>query len=249
MCSAPPVSREHVPPKCIFPESKDTGGPGLRKDLITVPSCAEHNCAKSCDDEFLMMSLAGIVGNNSIGYRHWTGKVDRAMRRSSYRVLHNKVLKPKRIERIQLQENLFIDVIWGTPDFARLYKCFDHVLRGLYFHDFGQRFEGEIKVVPGFIKHDPGTAETWQKLTEARYRYEADLMPRLGCNPQVFYYQRFPTDEFGLIAYRLSFYGGVDLYASLIPVHARMPGNLITEMVDRGMKTIVTVGDKAFTFN
>lgn len=249
MCSALAVSREHVPPRCLFPESKDVGGLNLRKKLITVPSCAAHNAAKSCDDEFLMMSLAGIVGNNSIGYRHWTGKVDRAFRRSSYRVLNSTVLKPKRIERLVLEGNLFMDVIWGTPDVARLYRCFEHVLRGLYFHDFGHRFEGEVRLIPGFIKHEPGHAHTWQKLIEARYRYDADSMPRNGGNPEVFYYQRFPTDQHGLIAYRLCLYGGVDVYACLIPSTVRMPGNLVAEMISGGMKTVITVGEKAFTFN
>lgn len=199
----------------------------LRKELITVPSCAAHNSGKSSDDEFLMMSLAGIVGNNAIGYRHWTGKVNRAMRRSSYRVLNSTVLKPKRIERLVVKENYFIDAIWGTPDLARLYRCFEQVLRGLYFHDCGQRFEGEIRLIPGFIKHEPGHAHTWQKSIEARYQHEADSMPRLGSNSEVFYYQRFPPDQFGLIGYRLCLYGGVDVYACLIPVTARMPGNLV----------------------
>lgn len=243
------MSREHVPPKCLFPESKDVGGLNLRKDLITVPSCAAHNSGKSSDDEFLMMSLAGIVGNNSIGYRHWTGKVDRALRRSSYRVLNSSVLKPKRIERLVTDGNQFLDVIWGTPDFSRLYKCFEHVLRGLYFHDFGRRFEGEVRVMPGFVKHEPGHAQTWQKLIEARYLYDADSMPRSGSNPEVFYYQRFPADQFGLIAYRLSLYGGVDVYAVLIPTSSKMPGNLVAELIAAGNKTVVTVGDKAFTFN
>jgi hypothetical protein len=233
----------------LFPESKDVGGLNLRKDLITVPSCAAHNSGKSSDDEFLMMSLAGIVGNNSIGYRHWTGKVDRALRRSSYRVLNSSVLKPKRIERLVTDGSHFIDVIWGTPDFSRLYKCFEHVLRGLYFHDFGRRFEGEVRVIPGFVKYEPGHAQTLQKLIEARYLYEANSMPRLGSNPEVFYYQRFPADQFGLIAYRLSLYGGVDVYAALIPTSAKMPGNLVTELIAAGSKTVVTVGDKAFTFN
>jgi hypothetical protein len=249
MCSAPAVSREHVPPKCLFPEAKDIGGLNLRNELITVPSCAAHNSGKSCDDEFLMMSLAGIVGNNSIGYRHWTGKVDRALRRSSYRVLNSSILKPQRMERLVVRENHFIDVIWGTPDLPRLLRCFDQVLRGLYFHDFGQRFDGKVQLIPAFIKHEPGQAHTWQKFIEARCLYEADSMPRIGGNPEVFYYQRFPTDEFGLIAYRLCLYGGVDVYACLIPVTARMPGNLVTEMISGGMKTVITVGEKAFTFN
>ena len=148
-----------------------------------------------------------------------------------------------------LEGNLFIDVIWGTPDFPRLYRCFEHVLRGLYFHDFGHRFEGEVRLIPGFIKYKSGHADTWQKVIEARYRYEADSMSQTGGNPEVFYYQLFPTDEHGFIAYRLCLYGGVDVYACLIPATVRMPGNLVAEMISGGMKTVITVGEKGFTFN
>ncbi len=51
---------------------------GLSLMALTVPSCEKHNNFKSDDDEFLMVSLAGILGNNSIGYIHSRGKVKRA---------------------------------------------------------------------------------------------------------------------------------------------------------------------------
>src|SRR4051812_40697399 len=75
MCAELATSREHVPPKCISPEQKDVGR-DFRENLITVPSCREHNGRKSRDDEFLLVCLAGIIGNNSIGYRHKFSKVD-----------------------------------------------------------------------------------------------------------------------------------------------------------------------------
>lgn len=127
MCGAVATTVEHAPPKCLFPEAKDTPGADFRKNLITVPSCIEHNCSKSSDDEFLMVSIAGIVGNNSIGYHHATGKVDRALRRSSYRLL-NKVFHKKEILRIEKEDNEFIDFIIGTPDYARLKRCFNSML-------------------------------------------------------------------------------------------------------------------------
>ena len=55
MCSAPKTSVEHVPPKGLFPKSKDLpAGMNLRKQLITVPACDLHNTEKSHDDEYLM---------------------------------------------------------------------------------------------------------------------------------------------------------------------------------------------------
>ena len=55
MCDNLATTIEHAPPKCIFPEKKDLpAGMDLRKELITVPSCEEHNTAKSTDDEYLL---------------------------------------------------------------------------------------------------------------------------------------------------------------------------------------------------
>lgn len=72
-CEAQATSREHVPPLCLFPTARDSDGQDLRRNLITVPSHEAHNLQKSKDDEFLMVSIAGIFGNNSIGFRHKLG--------------------------------------------------------------------------------------------------------------------------------------------------------------------------------
>jgi hypothetical protein len=111
MCERPATSREHVPPRCLFPESKDMDGESYRQNLITVPSCDQHNMAKSRDDEFLMVSLAGIIGNNSIGYRHKFGKVNKAVRRSANRLLEEVFVKKKHVFVVEVGPNKFIDVI------------------------------------------------------------------------------------------------------------------------------------------
>src|SRR5207244_12042286 len=110
MCESPATSREHVPPKNLFPEAKDTGGKDYRLNLITVPSCDLHNSAKNLDDEFLMFSLAGIVGNNSIGYRHRFGKVERAIRGRAERLWTLILLRPDLAERTSFTDNNFLEV-------------------------------------------------------------------------------------------------------------------------------------------
>ena len=47
MCDSIATTREHVPPKCLFPEKKDIGDDIYRQNLITVPSCDKHNTSKS----------------------------------------------------------------------------------------------------------------------------------------------------------------------------------------------------------
>ncbi|RZG76734.1 hypothetical protein [Acinetobacter sp. WCHAc060025] len=52
MCDKPVVSKEHAPPKCLFPKGNE-----FRSDLITVPSCKEHNQDLSQADVILLQLL------------------------------------------------------------------------------------------------------------------------------------------------------------------------------------------------
>ena len=246
MCSEDADSREHVPPRNLFPESKDVGGRNFRSNLITVPSCSAHNSGKSSDDEFLMVSLAGIIGNNSIGYSHKFGKVDRAIKRSSGRLLEKVLIKNRQIQTIKLESNNFINVIWGTPDIARLNKCFEHIARGLYFHHFQLRFNGEVRINVGYLKLDNPLKANFQSFLYDRLELDLAGKPILGDNKDIFYYQLTDPDKFGLISIKMCFYGGLNVFAALIPTGVALPPNPVTDLMKAGIKTIITLGDKKY---
>ena len=69
MCEAVATTDEHAPPRCLFPETKDLIDKSLdlRKELITVPACKEHNTAKSTDDEYLLNILSLNITSGSHG--------------------------------------------------------------------------------------------------------------------------------------------------------------------------------------
>jgi hypothetical protein len=249
MCSAVATSREHVPPKNLFPEARDIGGANYRVNLVTVPSCDDHNTEKSHDDEFLMVSLAGIIGNNSIGYMHKLGKVDRAVRNSANRLLDQVVIEKKEIHRVELGPNRFHEVIWGTPDVARLRRCFVHIGHGLHQHCFRRRFEGEITVLLGYLFHSEHNAKTWVEFVAARTELELKDKQSVGSNPDVFYYQVSDPDEFNLFAMRLTFYGGLRVFLAFRPKDAIRPTHLATQLISHGMETHITLGEKSFVFN
>lgn len=50
-CSKAASTREHIPPKAFFPAAE-------RYQLLTVPSCAEHNNAKSGDDVYVLAHIS-----------------------------------------------------------------------------------------------------------------------------------------------------------------------------------------------
>jgi hypothetical protein len=249
MCDYLATSREHVPPKCIFPELKDDpSGLDLRKDLITVPSCDHHNSSKSKDDEFLMVSLAGIIGNNSVGLRHKFTKVNRAIARTANRLLDNVFLKRKHFV-VEFENNKFIEMIWGTPNYERLQKCFEHIARGLYFHRFGSRFHGRIKMVMGHLQQLDKHAATWTEFMRQRAEIDLEGRERFGSNPGVFYFQFTEPDEFGLIMVKLCFYEGIDIFTVFQPEGVTIHPNLAMMLINGGIKTYVKLEDKTYEFN
>lgn len=248
-CAAIATSREHVPPRNLFPEAAETAGIDYRKNLITVPSCDAHNSAKSHDDEFLMVSLAGIIGNNSIGYMHKLGKVDRAIRRSANRLLDELLLKTEVIYRVEVPENRFIDVIWGTPDVARLNRCFEHIAYALHRHHFKRNFSGRVAVILGYLLYKEHNAQKWTEFIRDRAELDLKEQPRLGSNPHVFYYQLSNPDQFGLYMMRLCFYGGLLVYIAFTPEGSSPPANLAVTLIDCGVRTVIALGHKTFEFN
>ena len=238
-----------MPPKNLFPYARDVSGANYRVNLITVPSCDEHNGEKKHDDEFLMVSLAGIIGNNSIGYMHKLGKVDRAIRNSANRLLDQVVIDNQQVYRIELWPNRFHEVIWGTPDVERLRRCFIHIGHGLHFHHFRSRFEGEITVVLGYLFHSEHNAKTWIEFVTDRTELELKEKPRFGSNPDVFYYQVTEPDQFKLFAMSLTFYGGLRVYLAFRPKDAAQPRNLVAELIAGGIRTELSLGEKSYVFN
>lgn len=248
-CDAPATSREHVPPLCIFPDGRDSNGKNLRRNLITVPSCEEHNLKKSKDDEFLMISVAGIFGNNSIGFRHKLGKVDRAIRRSSGKLLNSVFTERKHFVLDKIKANEFIEVIWGTPDHERLVRCCASIAQGIYYHEFEHRFSGRLQILLGHLRYsDPNSAQ-FVRFIKDRVDLELSNKPRRGDNQDAFFYQITDPDHLGLLTMRLCFYGGIEIYIALIPKGIEPPANLGAELIIKGVKTILRLGDRTYEFN
>jgi len=243
MCDKDAVSSEHVPPKNLFPEQKDVGE-DYRKHLITVPSCEIHNSAKSKDDEFLMVSLAGIFGNNSIGYLHKFTKVNRAIRRTSNRLLDKVFIKKKHYN--LKSDNGFLEVIWGTPDHKRLINCFEHIAYGLHFHHLKKRFKGEIKVVLGYLHSEDESNNNFVQFLKDRAAIDLRHIPLNGENKDIFFYQFTDNDEHGIYMVHMRFYGGIEIYASFLREDKPKPFNLAIELMNICDETILTLEGKEY---
>lgn len=210
MCDELKVSDEHIPPQCLFPEGKDLP-PGLdfRKNLITVPSCAEHNLRKSGDDEYLLFILVANINVNSLGLHQWRTKIRRAMLNRPAKKGIFKDLHPVKYQGINTGAY--------SIDFERLSRQFDLISRGIYFHHFRERWHQQINLAIPFAistgsqqtqKYSQGMAE----VTELVSQFLKDE-PKLGDNEEIFYYQyKLKADSPGF-ALKMVFYGGIEVAA------------------------------------
>ena len=215
-CDVPATTDEHVPPQCLFPAAKDLPvGVDLRKNLITVPSCPEHNQSKSGDDEYLMYVLSMNLPVNAIAEHHFSTKVWRAIDRRP--ALVNRMLASSKLALVrdpktgEIFESAQLDI-----EEDRIYRSFELIVLGLYRHHFSARWKGRIRVLPEFMRFADLPHAAAHNTHIEFISAKADQLFR-GCNyygenPEVFRYQLF-NEQGSQIVMRLHFYEGARVLA------------------------------------
>lgn len=209
MCDEIATSKEHVPPKCLFPEQEDLpGGIDLRKQLLTVQSCDTHNSKKSHDDEYFLYFLGGCNQINKIGRNHYTSKIRRAIKRNSS--LFRKMTKtavPVIItdpHTMKQEESLAL-----TLEPARVNNIIRQLSRAIYYHHYKEKLIGNVKYQAEFM----ATTTDPSEMQNNKFSVEADIIfqnaPYFGENSEVFKYQVIENEESKTM--RLYFYEGCRL--------------------------------------
>jgi hypothetical protein len=190
---------------------------------------------KARDDEFLLATLAALVGNNPLAYDQTVTKLTRAITRSRGRVLREAIRDAERGFAGQA-EGPAMPVLKGRADLPRLCRVLEAIALGLFYHEKRLSFKGECVVIPVFLSYDRfgsesrGDTELWKWIARLVVEQEARTWDWKGANPAVFSYQLAPPDPLGLIALRMRFYEGAEVYVSLVPdgvtpPHRRKPPN------------------------
>ena len=219
MCKKTATTVEHAPPKCLFPEKNDLP-PGviLRKNLITVPSCDEHNSQKQKDDEYLRLCLLMNIANNDTAFTLFSSKVSRAMERNPELFKH---LTRERVPVVAVDKETgeAINTLMVKVDSARLLKSLEHIARAIFFHQCGNRFEGRCVILYDFgLYHGRGDDAKWNdfiQITCQQMKDYFDPKAHAGDNPEVFKYFLENVDK-GFIL-KMQFYGGGNVFAAFVP--------------------------------
>lgn len=213
MCERPETSREHVPAKSIFPERKDTpSGHDYRQNLISVPSCDDHNCAKSAEDEYLMQVLAMSLGLNQVAVDHVNSKVRRSLIRNP-RVANAFKTSAKPLVVHDIKADAWFRAISLDVDAERVHGVLEMNARAIYFHHHGVKLEAAINMQSNFLM--TGSARANDLINELFARADEMLSKsrRYGQNPDVFYYRTDREEDLELLEF--TFYGSSKVLFSI----------------------------------
>ncbi|WIG82413.1 hypothetical protein KFZ68_07000 [Photobacterium damselae] len=211
-CGALATSKEHVPPKCLFPESKDTNdGKDYRQKLITVPSCELHNSAKSNEDEYLLVMLSLNILNNSQGNDHAKSKVLRALKRS--KGLQGSCFKDIKSVIVEDSEKKSTENTFAIKlDDSRINTALEHIAKAIYFHHFGTQCNDSLQIICHSAisigcAHDM-TINTHNESFRKNVDVVLEPMDVYGENPEIFNYKLLKIDEKSMkFIMRFAFYG------------------------------------------
>ncbi|MFP3343460.1 hypothetical protein R0J87_13220 [Halomonas sp. SIMBA_159] len=220
MCDAPSTSREHVPPKCIFPEKKDSPkGVDFRKNLIKVPSCDRHNSHKSKDDEYLMFVLACAFRGNEDKSNHFASKVLRAFARKPH--VYRSFMDGLSPIYLKHPNGKMEKTASFKVDLERFHNAIFQVACGLFFHQYGKKWQGGYQVITNeLIALDSTNAvqtnEVIQRVGE-RIGKVFENYARHGQNDRIFAYSIVSDDQDRHGIY-MKFYEGIEITVLLTHV-------------------------------
>jgi hypothetical protein len=128
-CGAPATSRDHVPPKNLFP--------GIKLNLITVPACERHNNERAGLDEQFREIVSLAVGVLTDEQRALWAQSLKALNRASSR-------KARIIE--SARPVLGTDQTAVLLDGTVISEMAERLVRGLYWHHFQSRLSDNVQI-------------------------------------------------------------------------------------------------------
>lgn len=203
-CDQPATSREHAPPECLFPETKDKQERSLyRKNLITVPSCFAHNTDKSDDDVYAWFHLAAAVEGNHCASLVRDTNLARWMERDRERggKFANLILKQVK--------GVVPEGVLGILDPARMSRVLELCARAIYFYETLSKLKRHLRVANLDDHFKDPSKEKKLKAQRDAFNEEMSGCTFKGDNPDVFQYALCQKPEQGIIMFEFRFYGAL----------------------------------------
>jgi hypothetical protein len=197
-CEKPASTVEHCPPRSFFPA-------GQRRNLMTVPSCTEHNNDSSKDVEYARNAITTLWGVNTTGLELFERKTKKSLDRSPKLLFQTfRTMEPV----------LYGEHVTGVYrlDLDRLDSVFRACVRAIHYRDTQLKHPDWAIVMPGCVFDSNVTeqfAQNWKRLCDTlkAIRFE----PKRTANSSVLRYGVARLQ--GKYVYLHVFYDGFPVYA------------------------------------
>jgi hypothetical protein len=202
MCDADGPTREHVPPFSFFP-------PGHRSNLLTVPSCSEHNNSNSLDVEYARNVIVSQISTNALARTWFQGPTLRSYKRSPG--LRNRTFAKMTPVIVDGHETVIVEC--EMPRFESIVKA---IAYACYFNDFGKRYHRDWVIFSSSLVATEILVQGLPDPNESLRVWLRSLpftdMPT--SNPEVFRYGiHIENESDGVYSYRFEFYEGFVIHA------------------------------------
>lgn len=182
-CGKPADTREHIPPKQFFKGTPD-------KPLITVPSCKSCNAGFSKDEDFFKQFYASMLMDRSPEAKKlMEGEVSRALLRKP--ALGHQMFSQMKLVDAYTKSGLYKGKMTmytvSDSDRKRIDRVVTKVIKGLFFHEFGQTISEDwiIKIIwitPKVEKEqkldEMGKQPYWRVIREDTFAYWVNHVPK-----------------------------------------------------------------------
>jgi hypothetical protein len=216
-CEEIATTKDHIPPKCFFPEKKhlSIGNTDYRSQLITVPACSAHNNSRSRDDEY---TAAVIVMNSQsdLAFTMFKSKwVQTLLRREG--ALGKRIFSTARSARVISKRSSILipqETLAISYEMKRIERVIESIARALYYLEAGYQEKWTHDCIiksPNFLNQDLSYSQDAYNLHQINQafihgeKHQELGITRKGTHPDIFYYQFFKCEDMNFII-RMVFY-------------------------------------------
>ncbi len=225
-CEKAATTRDHIPPKCFFPEKKylSSNSPDYRSNLITVPSCSDHNNHRSSDDEY---TAAVIVMNSEsdLAFTIFKSKWVKTLLRREVALGQRIFSTAKSVRVISKKNGLLIpyETLAISYEMKRIERVIESIACAIYYieSDYQEKWANECIIQsPNFLNRDLSHSQDAYELNQINQafihgeKYQELGLTKKVVHPDVFYYQFFKSDDKNFIV-KIVFYGDFTFFAFL----------------------------------
>ena len=210
-CEKIATTRDHIPPKCFFPEKKhlSSDSPDYRSDPIILLACSECNNLRSKDDEY---TAAVIIMNSrsDLAFTMSKSKWVKTLLRHEGALGKRIFSTAKSTKFISRRNSVLIphETLSISYEITRIERVIESVARALYYIESGYRerwLNSCIVKSPRLFNRDLSYSQDAYFLDQINQAFvHGEKHPELeltkkGVHPDVFYYQFLKSEHENII--------------------------------------------------